>query len=435
MSLAFHHRTPGWHITLMTGTLMLLVALAGCSRHADGPGGQILGPGGAQGAGSPAGAARTISQTGDTAPAGVVTVDFLGHSLHFWPYTGNSFDGTASDPINLVFVGKADPRAIRAALLALDGDRTAYGMPDAYPFNATWSDANGDVQTTYSPDGEGWVGNVVQLQLGRYELGRAHLRLFRTGAPYGDGGVWTLGGAHFEILIPGTAEHQVLSWEIARQIVVVDLMRTSLLDPDAPMMDTGAISAAPTFMEIPAVIYNGLPEDLRNLIGGPPVPVSAPVGIASDGKATILNLAQAAPIAPGTWNDAFTLTYGQLVPKPICNTSGYEYVYLSGPVSFQTSVTVDETGLLAYAASYSGRLQVTPMDPTTDPPTPTGAPYYANVSLEQDGTLSAGAASVQAMVKRIGVANRGAQISMTKLRVGTYGTDAYRASEKCLGPE
>jgi hypothetical protein len=212
-------------------------------------------------------------------------------------------------------------------------------------------------------------------------------------------------------------------------------MRTGLLDPDVPMMDTGVISATPTFGEIPDYIYNVLPEDLRNLINGPPVPVSAPVGIASSGKATILNLAQAAPITPGTWNDAFTLTYGQLAPKPICNASGSEYVYLSGPVSFQTSVTVDGTGLLAYAASYSGRLQVTPMDPTTDPPTPIGAPYYANVSLDQGGTLSADAASVQAMVKRVGVANRGAQLYMTKLRVGTYGTDAYTATEKCLGPE
>jgi hypothetical protein len=195
------------------------------------------------------------------------------------------------------------------------------------------------------------------------------------------------------------------------------------------------IYSAPTFREIPAIIYNGLPQDLRDLIGGPPAPVGEPVGIASSGTATILNLAESAPIAPGTWNDAFTLTYGQLVPKPICNASGSEYVFLSGPVTFRTAVTVDDTGLLSYGASYSGRLEVTPVDPTTNPPTPLGSPYYANVSMEQGGQLDADAASVQQMVKRIGVGERGAQLYSTKLRVATYGTDSYRETEKCLGPE
>lgn len=402
-------------------TACLLTLAAGCSRDPIRPStATVAGPG-----------ERSLSVarevTAPTPPADIASIDFAGHTLHLWPYTGNSFDGTPSDPINLVFVGKADPRAIRAALLALDGDRTAFGMPNEYPFNATWSDANGDVQTTYA-DGEGWVGNVIQLQLGRYELGRVHLRLFRTGSAFGDGGVWTLGGAHFEILIPGTADHQVVSWEIAKQIVTVDLMRTGLLDPANPVGETGVISATPTFQEIPAVIYNGLPQTLRDLIGGPPVPVSSPVGILSGGKATILNLATAAPIAAGTWNDAFTLSYDIVVPKPFCNSSGTEYVQLSGPLSITTGVTVDESGLLSYSNSITGQLQVTPVAPA-------GTPYVANVNYAAGGLLSADAASVQFMKKTIGAGSQGAQLLTSRLQVGTYGMDSYRAEEKCLGPE
>lgn len=415
-----------------TAALAALLALAGCSRNDGGPGSaNVLGPRGSAAVQSVR-EASPLTQTSETPPAGIATVEFGGQTLHLWPYTGNSFDGTPVDPINLVFVGKADPRAIRAALLALDGNRTSFGYPDEYPFNATWSDANGDVQTTYS-DGEGWVGNVVQLQLGRYEFGRVHLRLFRTGSAFGEGGVWTLGGAHFEILIPGTANHQPLSWEIARQIVVVDLMRTGLLDATNPVGETGAMSATPTYRDIPPFIYNELPQALRDLIHGPPVPVSDPVGIENDGKATILNMATAAPITPGTWNDAFTLTFDQVVPKPICNSTGSEYVHLAGPVSANTMVTVDASGLLSGTASLSGRLTVTPIDIATM--TPSGEPYYANINDTGSGIESADAASVQFMVKRIGTGDGGAQIVMSKLRVGTYGMDGYQASEKCLGPE
>ena len=37
------------------------------------------------------------------------------------------------------------------------------------------------------------------------------------------------GAAHFEVLIPGTTDHQVLSWIVARDLVVGDLMRSGLL--------------------------------------------------------------------------------------------------------------------------------------------------------------------------------------------------------------
>jgi hypothetical protein len=156
---------------------------------------------------------RTIDGS-PSAPAGLEEVPWNGEALRFWPYTGTDFDGEPKDPVNLIFVGAANVLEIRAALLALDGDRTAFGFPAAFPFDAMWGEAIGDVQTGFA-DGR-WSGSGVQLELGSYSRVRTHLRLFETGASHGEDGVWTLGAAHFEITIPGTAEHQVVSWERRR---------------------------------------------------------------------------------------------------------------------------------------------------------------------------------------------------------------------------
>src|SRR5258708_3059584 len=84
------------------------------------------------------------------APADLITMEDAGHSLTFWPYTSAGLSDQPSDPINLVFVGKASPVAIRAALMALDGDRSSLGLPPVAPFNARWTDAFGDAQGSYA---------------------------------------------------------------------------------------------------------------------------------------------------------------------------------------------------------------------------------------------------------------------------------------------
>lgn len=76
-------------------------------------------------------------RTRHAAPSPLVTVDIGLDAVEFWPYTGADLSGTPKDPINLIFFGQADPRDIRAALLSLDGDRTAFGMPSAPPFSST----------------------------------------------------------------------------------------------------------------------------------------------------------------------------------------------------------------------------------------------------------------------------------------------------------
>ena len=159
-------------------------------------------------------------------PSPLVTAQIGQDAVQFWPYTGTNFAGEPQDPINLIFFGQADPRDIRAALLSLNGDRTALGFPAEAPFNSTWDDAIGDVQTAYGatiggemalsptpargngPDrfcaSRGWSGSAIQLACGAYEGMRFHLRLFKVGS-------WTLGNAHLDVSIPGTTEHQVIS--------------------------------------------------------------------------------------------------------------------------------------------------------------------------------------------------------------------------------
>jgi hypothetical protein len=371
----------------------------------------------------------TRESAASTPPPGLVTVSFGSSTLSLWPYTGSSFDGTPSDPVNVIFVGQADPLQIRAALLSLNGDRTAFGFPDAYPFNAVWSEAIGDVQTAYAGD-EGWSANYVQLQLGTYEPVRAHLRLFETASPFGNG-VWTVGAAHFEVMIPGTADHQVLQWELAEQLVTVDMMRSGLLDPSMPLMPSGPIHAAPTFREIPAVIYNGLPPELQQLVLGPGAPpqVTDPVGIPTDGQATIFQLATAVPIPPGSWNQSFTLTYQQVVPKPFCN-DGTQYVLVTGPVTFEKNARLLVNGRYRYESRYQGRLTITPWDVMTNQPA--GAPYPAEVGGLQDGTAFRDNWTAQAKDMRFAREPGGVEFLVTSLLVHGDGPKHYQQRTHCL---
>jgi hypothetical protein len=320
---------------------------------------------------------------------------------------------------------------IRSALLALDGDRSAAGFPDVYPFNATWSEAIGNVQTGYTEDG-GWTGSVVQLQLGFYEPIRAHLRLFRGEAA--DGSLVTLGGAHFEVLIPGTTEHQVLSWEIPQLIVMADLARTGLLG--AAPMPTGLINQAPSFREISAQIYNGLPPELRALIGGPMDDVTDPVPLVSDGQGTLLMLAgeTPAPLEPDT--QTLSVMFDQFIPMPFCSAGPLDWVHVSGPVMFQRTGAVDAMGEYSYESTYQGHLVIVPVDITAAPPAPAGHPFKAVVHGNQSGFQMGPDFKVQAKDQRIATAGNGsAEFLQTLLRVASSGNSVYRASTKCLDDE
>jgi hypothetical protein len=152
-------------------------------------------------------------------PAGTVSVVVGVSPERIWPYTTDDFV-TPSDPVNLIFPN-SDPRALRQALMALDGNRSAFGFPSSFPFNCTWSDAMGNEQAAWA-EAKGWTAGDVQLTCGPYGPLRFHLRLFRQGS-------FTLGAAHFEVMIPDTADHQILDWEVAETLVKVDLARSGWL--------------------------------------------------------------------------------------------------------------------------------------------------------------------------------------------------------------
>lgn len=286
-----------------------------------------------------------------------------------WPYTGTDVIGTKSDPINLVLVGETDLRALRAALMFLDGDRSAFPFPAGFPFDCTWTDAMATPQTAYSPD-SGWSGSAVQLECGEYNLVRFHLRLF-------DAGSFALANAHFETIIPGTTDHQVLTWELAEQLVVADFLRTGLLDAVTPVIVSDPISPSP-FRDIPPVIYNGLPASLKLLAGGPAGAVTDPVPLATDGRATVLHVAEAATVETGVARKELTIEFDQVIPKPFCASGPGDYLYVKGPVRLTQTVRITPGGL-GSLFRVSGELALTPVDVSVHPPAPIGETYMAQV--------------------------------------------------------
>lgn len=314
------------------------------------------------------------------APAPLATVTAAGSQRVLWPYLNSDLSSTPEDPVSLIFRGRVDPRQLRAALLGLNGDRTEFGFPDQPPFNCTWTDAIGDVQAGYV-QGAGWVGSAIQMACGAFGPIRFHLRLFAAG----DG--WTVAGAHFEVLIPGTTTHQVLSWELAQQLVTADFVRTGLLDPVDGLGTTDQITAAP-FRTIPAAIYNGLPAELRAAIGGPASDQAADVPILNDGHATVLSVAGAVPVEPGIASQDFTIQFDQVIPKPFCATGPTDFVLVRGPVRLRAQFITDASSGFRSEFHADALLQVTPVDPTVNPPAPVGASYSATVAQAQAASLT-----------------------------------------------
>jgi hypothetical protein len=356
------------------------------------------------------------------APGPIVSVGLGGRTLDFWPYTGENFSGSPQDPINVIFFGKADPRDIRAALMSLDGDRTALGFPAEPPFNATWDDAIGNVQTGYSSD-EAWTGGAIQLACGDYGPLRFHLRLFRMGDQ-------TVGNAHFDLLIPGTTDHQVLSWEVAEQFVVADFLRSGLLDATVPLMPSGPINE-PNFREIPAQVYNLLPPEVQGLIGGPIGPVGSDVPIGSDGVATILNLANGVGWTAEVRTQNMTIIFDQTIPKPFCSSGPYDYVYVTGSVNLNQTTELTEDGRFQMSFHAQGQLNVQPVNPLTGEPA--GEPMTAMVREHHSARLGDRYANAASWLYQQlhPMSDPAAGRLFRKLMVGDHGVDAFREVESC----
>jgi len=319
---------------------------------------------------------------GPEAPTDLKDVVAAGESLTLWPYTTSDFE-SPSDPINLIFPN-ADPRGIRQELVKLDGVRPPFAaLPGG---NCRWTDAMGYEHAAYG-EPEGWVGGAVQLacvQPGA-PLGspfRLHIRLFRAGAH-------TLGNAHFEFLIPGTPEHEVLSWDLARDLVTFDVARTGVLT--APPSAIGLIPAG-FFRTVRRPVFLGLVQAgagplLASL--GLVLPPSGDVPIPTTGQARVL--AVAIDFQPGQSETTTTtrVTYSIVAPKPFCATGPGDFVKLEGPLDFSMTVHTNPSGRYERRYLIGGTLTVTPMTPTS-PTTfvPVGDPVDALVFEVHRGSLT-----------------------------------------------
>jgi hypothetical protein len=362
------------------------------------------------------------ASTSAPAPAPLVTVPLPGRTLTLSPFTGFGF-GAESDPVNLIWIGRADPRALRADLLALDGDRTALGFPNVFPFNCTWHDEPEVQPEVAYTAASGWVGGPIMLECGSYGEARFHLRFFDVG------GV-TVGGAPFEVYIPGTLDHQTISWALAEQFVVADFVRTGLLDPALPYFTTDPINPAP-FGTIPAVIYNGIPAALRQAIGGPLGDVTDAVPIPSSGRATVLNLRGSVADQPLVAHRRWVQQFDQVIPQPFCAPGPDAFLYVVGPVTLEQDVALTPAGAYTGHFHAAGRLRVTPVDPASG--LAIGASYQAVVVETHAAVSSAGGASTAFSTRRILVPpsapGRGA--FEFAFAVGPSGLTRQTASTRC----
>jgi hypothetical protein len=230
--------------------------------------------------------------------------------------------------------------------------------------------------------------------------------------------------AHVDVLIPGTTDHQVLTWELGEQIVAYDLARSGFLA--AAPSQTGVINAQPTFRSIPPVIYNGLPVSLKFLTGGPLSAVTEPVGIPTNGAATMVALSQA-PEAGGTQQD-FVLTFGQFIPKPFCD-SGTDLVRVDGPIRLHHQVSVSGSGGLTSETYIEGELVVRSFNPNNGQ---VGAAFDATVRDVYATHVTGNNWTVQsARDQQLATAGGFVETLTQRLKVGEHGRPAYDSQQSC----
>ena len=304
-------------------------------------------------------------------PAGAVDVGTAAGTLTLWPYTSSDFE-TKADPVNFVFLN-ADPRAVRQELLKLGPSRPPFSSLPLGAGACTWMDAMGYEQAAWGA-AEGWVGGSVQLACvvsTAQPLGspfRFHVRLFRVGAH-------TLGAAHFEILIPGTAEHEVLSWELAKQLVAYDVGRTqTLVAAPAPV----GLAASGAFRAVRRPVYDGLVKmGLGPFLSALGLVPTGPGDVPLPWSGAALALETAIGFEPRQQKLEATaaVTYDVVVPRPFCASGPYDLVRLQGPLHFAQAVHTNPSGKYERSYALGGILRVTPMRPLPDGSfVPTGAP-------------------------------------------------------------
>ena len=350
------------------------------------------------------------------APAGIVTLSLAGAEADVWPYTSTGFGTTPQDPVNLVFAGAADPRQIRSTLMSLSGS----GRPGPLAaFSCTWSDAVADPQTSFS-NSEGWVPSAVQLQCGNFSGPRFHVRIYRQGN-------LTLANAHYEILIPGTNMHEVLSWELAEALVMADFARSGFLA--AAPAASAVITAAPYYRAVQAAIAASIPSAQIAALGLN-VNGDGTASIPNDGRATLLQLGGAAPVVDGISESNFVIQFGQVIPKPFCSVGTTGYLFAAGPITIHMRSGIVD-GNFESTLTSAGTLTLVEFNPITRQPT--SAPYQGVVSENTSVKLTNGSSWVDFLSRREETPDTGLTrgIRTETLRARQHGADDYDLHIDC----
>jgi hypothetical protein len=361
-------------------------------------------------------------------PTGVVTIDAGTERLTLWPFTTDNYlpaeDGK-TDPVNLVFLN-TDPRAIRQELMKLDGDRPSWSFLPRGAQGCVWMDGMGYEQAAYL-EPEGWVGGEVQLVCATPDspLGREyrfHVRLFRSG-PH------TIGAAHFEINAPGTAEHEVLSWEMARDFVTDEIAR---LDPDAFQGETPVFTPADGAFRTANGLINGYVWQTQGAAGNfpflfalglpAPQPPYDPVPIPATGLAAVF----APPFAYAPVKSDITLTdsrtyFVQNTPKPFC---GQEPIQITGgPLTFTLRVQTNKSGKYQRTYSVEGSLKILTLS--------TGITQDAVISEFHRGMLTDNYGQVREEVSQVLLPGGGALGQSLEVAFGAGQTDYWVPQQSC----
>ncbi|HKN57113.1 MAG TPA: FAD:protein FMN transferase, partial [Amycolatopsis sp.] len=118
----------------------------------------------------------------------------------------------------------------------------------------------------------------------------------------------------------------------------------------------------------------------------------------SSGHATILNLRGSVASQPLVTGRRWLQQFDQVIPQPFCAPGPNAFLYVVGPVTLQQEIALSSSGTYQSSFHAEGRLNVTPVDPSTG--VPMGASYQAVVLETHTSLLSDDAASTAFFTRR-----------------------------------
>jgi hypothetical protein len=198
------------------------------------------------------------------------------------------------------------------------------------------------------------------------------------------------------------------------------------------------INAAPDFRSISTFVYNGLVDDpmgqmLLTALGYPVEYQTSNYPLPNDGQGTLFHLAGALPVMTDSYTNTVVIEYGQAIPRPVCSEGPYDWLYVSGPLTFTTQVHVNDNGMYTYRSTYDGVLNAVPIDIATFEPI--GMPFDAQIMGKQSGKTGLKGRKVMSWDKRLALQQGEPEMLLETLQVGTAVRDRYRLFERCFGPD